>query len=397
MRRSLLALVLVPLLVTPASAEKRFAAANGVDTPSCGTQAAPCRSIGRSIQNAAIGDTIEVGPGRYGDLDGNGIFGGTGEEIADVDSGCDCMIRVDRPLMLISRDGAGATVLDAGGAPIDVVAIAADRVTFGLKGKGFTLTGSSDGNGLDCSQNDIKVAGNRAFKNGNIGFRVDGSAGVVVVEGNVAESNGDNGFRTDDYDLTIVRRNIAVANGSFGFSIGGGGAGVSATVTDNLAVGNSRIGFSLPARTTLKGNAAIANGEEGFDVSDDSIVTGNVAQGNGRGIELDDRNVVTKNSVVGNRGFGIVVGGAGNVVTKNSIFGNDDAGDTTDPLPAPLVLNCGIQNLVMELDASQNFWGAAAGPGADPADAFCQFGAVADGPVAPVATKEIKVKPKAAK
>ena len=57
---------------------------NGLDSATCGSSAAPCRSISQAIANASEGDTIVVGPGRYGDLNGNRIFGEVGEETAAV-------------------------------------------------------------------------------------------------------------------------------------------------------------------------------------------------------------------------------------------------------------------------------------------------------------------------
>ena len=53
---------------------------NGMDTLGYGTETLPCRSINRALSIAAAGDTVLVGPGRYGDLNENGIFGETGEE-----------------------------------------------------------------------------------------------------------------------------------------------------------------------------------------------------------------------------------------------------------------------------------------------------------------------------
>lgn len=218
------------------------------------------------------------------------------------------MIHVDRPLVIVSRDGAGATVLDAAGAPVRVVKIDADGVTFGLKGKGFTVTRSSDDHGLNCPGSNAVLAGNRLVANGG---------------------NADSGFRLDNSDVKILQRNVAVANGADGFSVGNGN---SALVTDNLAIGNGDDGFELSDHTIAKGNVALANANRGLRVGDDVTLTGNTAQGNRRGIELDGNCIVTKNSVVGNRGFGIVVHDGGNVITKNSIFGNDVGGDCFRPI-----------------------------------------------------------------
>jgi hypothetical protein len=44
---------------------------DGADSSSCGSQTAPCRSISQGIENASDGDTIYVGPGRYGNVIGD--------------------------------------------------------------------------------------------------------------------------------------------------------------------------------------------------------------------------------------------------------------------------------------------------------------------------------------
>ena len=82
-------------LARPALAAKLTVASNGVDEATCGAAASPCRSIGRAIANAAAGDTIEVGPGRYGDLNRINGFTDPGDEPAEIGSGCLCMIKVD--------------------------------------------------------------------------------------------------------------------------------------------------------------------------------------------------------------------------------------------------------------------------------------------------------------
>lgn len=108
--------MLVSLLLAdarPAETGKLHVENHGVDSPTCGDKKAPCRSISQAIDNAAPNDGIVVGPGRYGDLDGDGSFAGIGEEQAEAGGGCFCMIKVDKPLSIESRDGANATVLDA--------------------------------------------------------------------------------------------------------------------------------------------------------------------------------------------------------------------------------------------------------------------------------------------
>jgi hypothetical protein len=80
-------------------------------------------------------------------------------------------------------------------------------------------------------------------------------------------------------------------------------------------------------------------------------------------------------------------------VTKTSIFGN---GGGVVNVPGANI-NCGtLTSDGVMLQATQNFWGTAAGPGADPADLACN-GVGATTNVLPVATKETKVRTPAAR
>jgi hypothetical protein len=79
------------------------------------------------------------------------------------------------------------------------------------------------------------------------------------------------------------------------------------------------------------------------------------------------------------------------VIERSSIFGNRTQVDA-----ATSALNCGIVNTTgTPVQITTNFWGAATGLGSDPADRFC-VNVPQVTPVAPFATKEIKVKAKAA-
>src|SRR5690348_5811186 len=57
-----------------------FVASNGVDSPSCGPEVRPCRSITQALANVPSGGFIMVGPGHYGDVNGDGRFDGPGDE-----------------------------------------------------------------------------------------------------------------------------------------------------------------------------------------------------------------------------------------------------------------------------------------------------------------------------
>jgi hypothetical protein len=101
-----------------AAAATMYVANNGIDVPAsgtCGSSSKPCRTISKAISVAAVGATISVGPGRYGNLDGSAASGDwTGEEIP---SGCldPCIIAVNKRVKIYSRDGAAVTVITGRG------------------------------------------------------------------------------------------------------------------------------------------------------------------------------------------------------------------------------------------------------------------------------------------
>ena len=100
-------------------------------------------------------DTIVVGPGRNGDVNASGIIGDTvGEE--RLPASCQCVILVDKPLRLVSRDGASAMVNAANGFPDFAVAIRAEGVVFGAPNKGFTRRGAGR-SGLASLANEVEV------------------------------------------------------------------------------------------------------------------------------------------------------------------------------------------------------------------------------------------------
>src|SRR6266478_903893 len=90
---SLATLFFSSLFLPQARAATKFVANNGIDSSVCGTTAATaCRSISQAIANAFDGDVIFVGPGRYGDLNDDGVFGDPGEEFFPAP--CRCMLQV---------------------------------------------------------------------------------------------------------------------------------------------------------------------------------------------------------------------------------------------------------------------------------------------------------------
>lgn len=335
--------IIVPVLLifgdTHASSahktQKIFVANNAIDSETCGKRWEPCRSISKAIEKASDGAKIVVGPGRYGDLNGDGDFNGPGEEAAQAGFGCRCMLLIDKQITIRSRAGAEATILDAGGATIDVVNIVTDGVVFGDKHSGFTLTGArmmdeDAGTGLAViTGNGVHVIGNIAEDNQSHGFDLNGDKHTVV--SNTASRNGigfataftENGHR--------MHNNIAIGNGN--------------------AV-NFGHGFSLFGnRHTFSGNSATGN--RGIGV----LINSTDASGFG----------FRKNSIVGNVGSGIYVfSGPGLALNKNNIFGNFGERPFFPRTPTP---NCGVVNdSGATIDATRNYWGAGSGPGDDPAD-----------------------------
>ena len=318
---------------------------NGIDSDTCGAKNAPCRSVSRAIVNAAVGDTIVVGPGRYGDLNGDGSFGGPGEEAAP--AGCGCMIEVNKRLTLQSSDGLGVSILDAGGAEITGILVQADGVTFGGgSGHGFTIVNARH-EGLHVEGNGVTVAGNVAIGNGLSGHVAIAVVGIGnIIADNAAMSNANTGIQVND---------------------SGGVNHSSGTVTGNVASANLQ-GFSINTSGHVQFTQNVASGNRNQGLS--SVVSA--------GAVLEIR----RSSFLGNRGPGILLFSSptGSVtginITHSNIFGNG---------------SCGLQNNTgAVVRASGNFWGAATGPGSDPADAVCND-ASSTTIVEPVATKPFQI------
>lgn len=353
-----------------------YVANNGMDTLSCGAEDAPCRSITRAIAHASAGDQIVVGPGMYGDVNRDGVVdpsGDSGEEapVSIPELACSlvpnanlALIRVDKPLTIVSRDGAGATVIEAGGQFYEnyvMVDVTADDVVFGKRGKGFTV------------------------RNGNTGVHVAGNVAGTRIEGNVLECFM--GLLSGDCTVPPV------------MSIG-------TVVKGNTSQPDSIIGFYvLDASAVVSGNVAKGSFMTGFAVfgGPDTSVTKNLAidgLGNGMIVVASDGAVVSRNAAIGNNDSGLMLVGSGDAlaevevtIEKNSFFGNGKR-----PLYPPS--NCGItvQNSgaqMLTVSAAGNWWGDAGGPGIDPADSAggtCSAGTVTLNLGEP-ATKEIRVKP----
>jgi hypothetical protein len=220
---ALLATLSALVLPSQAGATTWKVANNGTDSSSCGTNANPCRSITQAIANASDGDKIVVGPGNYGDLNGDGILGNSpGEENPGVGSGC--MICVNKSVTLISSDGAAETVIDARLVPnlSETVAIVADNVKFGAAGQGFTVTNvltavdqENPTYGITTGADQVTIRGNR-----------------VIVERSEVASPTFSGVSAGNFppnDNTV----LIEGNQVIGWELGIAAGGVNVTVTQN--------------------------------------------------------------------------------------------------------------------------------------------------------------------
>jgi hypothetical protein len=318
-----------------------YVASNGLDAGDCGPKKSPCRSITRAIANASVGDKIIVGPGRYGDLNRNGTLGETGEETPS--SGCGCMLSINKRVSVTSSNGAAVTVIDATSSPEATnVLIIATGGELGKPSKGFTVTntGATSGSGIVIDAANVIVRGNQvvATVRGGSSFiginALDDGPGPALIEANqiIGWTNGIRAFGAGK----TVRKNVSVLN-TFGIFATG-----STNVVGNVVIGSFAGGLELADAVNVVGNAVIANkGAGGMRTA---------------------------------KAFGGVIAG-------NNVFGNFGPQDS----------NCGlfnVENGATNLVAANNYWGAATGPGPDPADDVCEQPTTAT----PFATKPFNVK-----
>lgn len=341
--RGALAVLILGIAAPQARAEVQYVANTGSDSGACGAAEAPCRTISRAIERAAPGDRIVVLPGVYGDVDGDGEFISPGDEPARYDTGCRCLIDVDKPLTIVSRRGAGATVLRGAVDGLFAVRVSAPGVVLGRKKKGFSVVGDAqhDGYGVFVTSEatGASIEGN-SFSRLEAALFVAGSGSLV--RGNRISQTWGRGIHVEGESVRVIG-NVVEQTGTLGdrdagiYATGAGPGGH--TIRRNVVVGN--MGLAI----YLDGFAAQAGMQP---------------------------HVVAENLVVGNAlaGIKVVLGsGGGNAhVTGNTIYGNDPQS------------NCGLMTLSAGPApvATGNYWGGPGGPGGDPKDAVCSLGTPPD-------------------
>jgi hypothetical protein len=328
------------LAASLASARTLNTAMNGLDSSSCGDPKTPCRSISQAIVNAQPNDTVLVGPGRYGDVNGDGALSGSGEEGQSAEN-CGCLVKIDKHITVKSRDGAAATVIDAAGLARNPVAFepGSDGATLGGPQNGFTLRKSLiDGVFVDSAVTGAHILGNLAEENNGAGFQVLGSG--VSLSGDRAVANG-SGF--------VIRSSGALAMNDTATSNQNGFITIDGSLDCErcIASSNQFNGFLVQGGAlTIRSSAALGNGAEGvsYQAGSSGQVTGSTLMGNGRVAPLHP---------------------------------------------------CGVfNNSGTAVDATKNYWGAAGGPGASPADRSCGDAISSTISTTPFKTSELKVSPK---
>jgi hypothetical protein len=215
----------------------------------CGSRAEPCSEIAQALEYAAEGDTIVVGPGLYGDPDGDGFVEWP------VDEACECIVHVTKRVRIVSSGGAGKTYVLAGRTGLAPVQIEAGGAAFGGRNRGFTLVGAPAGKAalaIAAGAAGVRVEGNVAAESG-MGFLAQGSG--AAFRDNRAEDNLEAGFLIGGDSAELLRN--AAAGNAIGFQLEGDD--VSANVL--FAAANGRglvaIGGGLRVeRAALAGNDA---------------------------------------------------------------------------------------------------------------------------------------------
>lgn len=348
---------------------------NGMDAADCGVREAPCRSIGQAIAVANAGDTILVGVGRYGDVNGDGMFSGPGEEQPGEDR---CLICITKSLRIVSRHGAVSTVIDAAGTHspelLHAVHISADASTFGAPDRGFTVANSPrDGVVVQFAGN-VRVTGNVGLNNANVGFTLIPSRGPITAAENVA-TGGDTGFAVigpavENASARVdLMRNVATGHSSTGFFFAApDGVTVSHRLLRNVASNN--------------GNFVDGTGNGVVLGTSGALLQNNTFAANVIGMlinESDSR--VFGNTITGNLRSGITFtpdAGSGNRINRNNIYGN-------------VVAGCELENQsAQRVDARNNFWGTPTGA-VPPARIACDTQGVTL--VQPIATQAFPIRP----
>ena len=286
------ALVLTLAVPSLASAATWYVANTGADNGGCGvTTATACRSIQQAIELANAGDIVSVGPGRYGDLNGNGIPGDAGEERGS--PGCGCVLSINKAVAVISTAGAAATRDRRPNRPLpDERAADHRRRRIRSSRKGFTVTGTAlkDGTGVVLDASSVMVRGNQV---------------IYSTPANLPQGLGPDISRSSGWGIRTVNNEPVLLQGNyvdgwfFGVEIRG------AAVLSKSQLVRNFIGVTAAGSSVVSGNSVSA-GIYGIYLTSGATATGNAVFANAiSGIRLNGPATATKNNLYGNGDFSL--------------------------------------------------------------------------------------------
>lgn len=216
--------------------------------------------------------------------------------------------------MIVSEAGAAATVIDVAGLADVGVAIEAGGAVFGQRGRGFTVR-----DGLE------------------VGIKVTATSGATIAGNFVTE--------------------IPL----YGIETGGSGH----RLEDNRVSGNSATNIRIDSSATALARNVAASAVVGIGIVGEGVtLSDDVIAGNATGIQILGEATLERVAVLGNSIVGIYVEDSALTLRGGRVVGNGVSN------------NCGIvlDQPTASLDASGAWFGAATGPGDDPADAICETG-----------------------
>ena len=354
----------------------------------CGAADFPCRTIQAGIEAAPDGGTVLVGPGVYGNHDFQPGLSGRGERMACRRGACGAVL-VQRGVRVLSKEGAGATVVDLNGVALSAAAVTVEDGVFGAPGHGFTVRAASNHTGIVCERG--STAGNVVLRSFH-GFAVYRDC---TGANNIAISNARRGFTVSQSSLV---GSFAIGNHGEGMAITG-----DSLVQASQAMGNTLAGFDVQAvptppgvRPTLHANLASINDSSGYidrsfegaDLFANTALgngTPNRTSGSGEGFDIQPLGLlpipgqaplsrVFDGVAVGNGHYGIRVGSGSAELIRNQLIGNYTYGIGWGSSSDGWVdRNVSFGNRICQIHqwnnglsaATRGFWGSAFGPVGD--------------------------------
>jgi parallel beta-helix repeat protein len=297
-------------------------ATTGSDTPSCGSQATPCRTVQYAVDQAQAGEEVRVAAGLYTDLQGRAA---PGDYLSPPASGVITqVVYISKTVTIwggyttafsdppdpetnqttLDAQGGGRVLFiadpSAGSGPAISPTVEGLRLTNGdAAGLGGTSWGDDYGGGVYVVNATATISNNRVFSN-----TADGGGGLYL-------------FNSD----TTLSGNTVASNTADGYGGGLSLRGSDATLSGNTVTSNTADGpggglYLIESGATLSGNTVISNTADDY--------------GGGLYLRFSDatlsRNTVISNTVDGYGGGGLSLYRSDATLTNNVVTDNDGSG-----------------------------------------------------------------------